>query len=93
MPFAKAEKIVFALKSLQQPEVTRATEGGGKMCKQMAADHIIFKPLVAMQFEAVTCSSSTAISVLSYFSSLCLERDLEQASSKLLCLSGRCVHA
>lgn len=67
MPFAKAEKTIFALKSLQQSKVTRAREGGGKMCKQMAADHVIFKPLVVMQFEVVTCSSSTAIS---YFSSL-----------------------
>lgn len=67
MSFAKAEKTSFALKRLQQPEVTRAMEGGGKICKQMAADHVIFKPLVAMQFEVVTCSSSTAIS---YFSSL-----------------------
>lgn len=67
MPLAKAEKTIFALKSVQQPEVTRAMEGGGKMCKQMAADRVIFKPLVAMQFEVVTCSSSTA---KSYFSSL-----------------------
>lgn len=70
MPFAKAEKTIFVLKSLQQPEVTRVTESEGKMCKQMTADHIISKPLVVMQFEVVTCSSSTAISVLSYFSSL-----------------------
>lgn len=67
MLFAKADKTILALKSLQHPEVTRAREGGGKMCKQMAADHVIFKHLVAMQFEVVTCSSSTAIS---YFSSL-----------------------
>lgn len=32
----------FGLKSLQQPEVSRATEGGRKRCKQMAADHMLF---------------------------------------------------
>lgn len=40
--FAKTEKTGFALKSLQQPEVTRAMEGGGKRCKQIAADHMLF---------------------------------------------------
>jgi len=41
-PFAKTERTVFVLKSSQQPEVTRATEGGEKRCKQMAADHMLF---------------------------------------------------
>lgn len=42
MHFAKTEKMVFALKSLQQPGVTRAMKGRRKRCKQMATDHMLF---------------------------------------------------
>lgn len=41
-PFAKTEKTAFGLKSSEQPEVTKAPKGGGKRCKQMAADHMLF---------------------------------------------------
>lgn len=93
IPFAKTQKTTaFGLKSLQQPEVTRAAEGGRKRCKQMAADHMLFLQAfgAGSVWGAVTCSPSTVISLLSYFSSLCLETDLADADCKLQCVSGRC---
>lgn len=88
MPFAKTREGGFCLKSFQQPEVTRATEGGGERCKQMAADHIIS---VSFWWQRSSRQSHVHLQkcILSCF--LCLKTDLEQASSKLLCLS-RCVN-
>lgn len=85
--------MVFALRaysSLKCQEQRRVEERGVSRWQQTTC--YFCKLLVAMLFEAVTCSPSTVISILSYFSFLCLETDLEQASSKLLCLSGRCTN-
>lgn len=88
MPFAKTREGGLCLKSFQQPGVTRATEGGGERCKQMAADHVIS---VRLWWRCSSRQSHVHLqkSILSCF--LCLKTDLEQASSKLLCLS-RCVN-